>query len=321
MKVPGWAQDAASAAVTRFNRVMFRSVPAGPDVPRAADSWSFAAIGDFGAGTQAQLDVARNVLAGSQQIVLTLGDTVYDSGLESEYAQHFDPPERFGAIRAKYPVFPTVGNHDVKGGGVEPYLKRFPEAGGQRRYVFERGDVRFFSLDSTEAMTPGSPQWQWMERELSQAWHGWKVAFMHHPLRSNHAGRDRPDEAAAIGALFAKHGVDLLLVGHDHGYDRSKPLNEWGTVQVTAGNGGRMLYPYLAKQPEWSAFREAQHGHVDVEVRGDALVVRHVRRDGTVGDTSVIPNRRAIAAAGQSSEASSSASASSSRRVTASASS
>lgn len=292
MKIPGWAQDAASAAASKFNDLVFRSAPAGAPVPRATDSWSFAAIGDFGAGTRAQLDVARNVLAGPQQIVLTLGDTVYDSGLESEYVKHFDPPERFGRIRAKYPVYPTVGNHDVKGGGVEPYLKRFPEAGGQRRYVFDRGGVRFFSLDSTEPMTPDSPQWQWMERELSQAWSGWKVAYMHHPLRSNHAGRDRPDEAAAIGALFARHGVDLLLVGHDHGYDRSRPINEYGTIQITAGNGGRMLYPYVSKQPAWSAYRDTQHGHVDVEVRDDALVVRHVTRDGSVGDTSVIARQR-----------------------------
>ena len=67
MKIPGWAQDAASAAASRFNSVMFRSAPAGAPVPRASDSWSFAAIGDFGAGTNAQLDVAKNVLAGQQQ--------------------------------------------------------------------------------------------------------------------------------------------------------------------------------------------------------------------------------------------------------------
>lgn len=298
--IPGWVQDAASRVATRFNQVAYRSAPAGPPVPRDPGSWSFAAIGDFGAGTRAQLDVARNVLAGPQQLVLTLGDTVYDSGLEEEYRKHFDPPERFGEIRRRFPVYPTVGNHDVKGGGVEPYFRRFPEAQGRRYYTHDQRNVRFFSLDSTEAIRPGTAQWRWLERELSQAWDGWKVVYMHHPLRSGLKGRDRPEDAALMGALFARHGVDLLLVGHDHAFDRSRPLNDYGTIQVTAGNGGRMLYPYFSKQPEWSAYRDVQHGHVDVEVRNDALVVRHVRRDGTVGDTSTITKRRSRTEGGAS---------------------
>lgn len=290
--LPGCVQDVASSIFTRLNTLIFTSGPAGAPLPRAADSWSFAAMGDFGAGTRGQLDVARNVLAGAQELVLTLGDTVYERGLESEYQKHFDPPERFGAIRAQFPVYPTVGNHDVADGGVGPYFKRFPEAHGRRYYTFDQRNVRFFSVDSTEDLTPGTAQWTWLESALSQAWDGWKIVYFHHPLRSGQKGRDRPDDAKVVGELFARHGVDLLLVGHDHAYDRSRPINDYGTIQVTTGNGGRMLYPYLSRQPEWSAHRAVEYGHVDVEVRNDELIVRHIQRDGSVGDTHAISRTR-----------------------------
>lgn len=291
LRPPGVLQDALSSVFSRFNRIAYRSSPGGAPQARAADSWSFAAIGDFGAGTQSQLDVARNVLRGAQSLVLTLGDSVYESGLESEYRKHFDPPERFGDILRRFPVYPTVGNHDVKGGGVEPYMRRFPLAKGRRQYTFEHRDVRFFSLDSTQPLRPGTPQWSWLEGALAQAWDGWKVVYMHHPLRSSQHDRDRPEDAQLLGELLGRHGVSLLLTGHDHVYERSKPLNEFGTVQIVAGNGGRMLYPFRSSQASWSAYREVAHGHVDVEVRGDALVVRHVRRDGVVTDTHAIARR------------------------------
>lgn len=289
--LPGFVQDAASAVFSRLDNVIFRSRPAGGPIPRAAGSWSFAAVGDFGAGTRAQLDVARNILRGPQQMVLSLGDAVYERGLESEYRRHFDPPERFGDIRARFPVFPTVGNHDVAGGNLDPYFRRFPEAQGRRFYSFDRRNARFFSVDSTQPLRPGTAQWKLLETALSQAWEGWKIVYFHHPLRSGLKRRDRPEDARVVGELFARHGVDLLITGHDHSYDRSRPLNDYGTIQVTAGNGGRMLYPYLSSQPDWSAYRDVQHGHVDVEVRDDALVVRHVTRGGSVGDTHEIRRR------------------------------
>ncbi len=289
---PPFLQDATSRAATLFNSILFRSRPAGAPLPKSGDSWSIAAIGDFGAGTKAQLGVARDVLAGQQELVLALGDMVYEKGLEAEYRKNFDPPERFGNIMKRFAVWPTVGNHDVAGGGVEPYLKRFPNAKMRRYYSFDHKNVRFFSLDSTEGVKPGTPQWQWLKTALSQAWNGWKIVFMHHPLRSNIAKRDRPAHEKELAALLALHGVSLIVVGHDHFYDRSKPLNDFGTVQITTGNGGRMLYPIVSKQSEWSARREVVHGHVNIEVREDALVVRHVKRGGVVTDTAIIKSSR-----------------------------
>jgi len=89
--------------------------------------------------------------------------------------------------------------------------------------------------------------------------------------------------------MLAKHAVDLVLVGHEHWYERSKPLNDAGTIQITDGGGGGALYPFPYPQQAWSATRDIDFGHVNFEVRGDnELVGRYVKRDGSVGDTFVL---------------------------------
>ena len=90
--------------------------------------------------------------------------------------------------------------------------------------------------------------------------------------------------------MIAKYGVDLLLSGHEHNYQRSRPLNANGTLEVVTGGGGQSLHPFRMKMPAHAAYRDVDFGHVEVEVNADKLVGRYVVRDGSVRDTFVIEN-------------------------------
>ena len=280
--------------VTRFNDHFFTSRPAGAPVAEQPGSWHFSAIGDFGNGTRAQSDVAANLLRAKPELVVTVGDNIYPDGKEKYWRANFDPPKFFGRVLEAAPVLPVLGNHDVKP-STDGYFKRFPQLQGARYYSSDMRNVHVVALDSNDSLAPNSPQHKWLEQDLATSKAPWKVLLLHHPVlsplaKATHGKTSRLPEY--LGPLLAKHGVDLVLAGHEHFYERSRPLNEQGTHQITLGNGGAMLFPLPYSQPAWSAHRDVDFGHVNFEVRNDdELVGRYVRRDGSVADTFVLHNQ------------------------------
>lgn len=282
--------DAFWGAVKLVNKVIFKSDKPNPPVAEQPGSWKFAAIGDYGGGHSPQDEIARNIAMGNPEIILTTGDNVYYNGLEKEFQKKWDPPQWFGGLRSNFVVRPSLGNHDVRRepDGV-PYFKRFPELKESRFYSFDEKGVHFVAVNTTESLEPGSPQWEWIDQDLAKSTKDWNVLYFHHPLYAGAPGHNGPNKEY-LAPLIAKHGVDLLLSGHEHNYQRSKPLNENGAIEIITGGGGQSLHPFRMKQPAHNAYRDVDFGHVEVEVQDDQLVGRYVVRDGSVRDTFVIPN-------------------------------
>jgi hypothetical protein len=289
--LPGFAREAYWNAIKGINKIAFRSTPANPPVPEQPGSWKFSVLGDYGGGHSPQDEIATNVLRGKPDVLLTVGDNVYYNGLEEEFQKKWDPPQFFGRLREELAVRPSIGNHDVrKAPDVKPYFKRFPELDNARFYSFDQKGVHFVSLDSTESLEPGSPQLSWLDQDLGRSNADWKVLYFHHPLNPSSFRLGSNPNLGILAPLMAKHGVDLVLTGHEHNYQRTKPLNENGTIEVITGGGGQSLHPFVKKQQDFSAYRDVDFGHVEVEVTNDELVGRYIVRDGSVRDTFVIPN-------------------------------
>lgn len=271
---PGPYEPPAAAALAQVSD---------PDAP-----WTFAALGDYGAGSKEQAQVAASLLARDPDLLVTLGDNVYDFGLELEYRRRWDPPHLFGRVREQVPVFPSLGNHDVRL-GTNAYFRRFPELGKARYYAFERGGVQFVALDSNQALSPGSTQHEWLASTLRDAQDSaYRVLYMHHPVISSDP-RTGDRLLKDLAPLLERAKVDLVLTGHEHQYERSKPLNAYGTVAVTHGGGGKEIHPFRTPQPDWSASRRADFGFLEFEVTRDALVGRSMLADGTVAEEFLVP--------------------------------
>ncbi|HEX7879294.1 MAG TPA: metallophosphoesterase, partial [Candidatus Eisenbacteria bacterium] len=176
---------------------------------------------------------------------LMLGDNAYESGTDTEYqAAVFDV---YAPFLRRSPLWPTRGNHDaIYAGGSNDYYDIFTmptagQAGGNSSgteawYSFDHGDVHLICLDSEgSARTPGSPMLTWLAADLAASTKKWTIAFWHHPpytkgshdsdIDSDSGGRMRDMRVNVLPVLEAG-GVDLVLCGHSHSYERSYLLDE-----------------------------------------------------------------------------------------------
>ncbi len=111
----------------------------------------------------------------------------------------------------------------------------------RRYYTFKpRDGVRFFGLDSTAL---DKRQLEWLQKALAGSGSEWKIVYFHHPIYSSGA-RHGSDLGlrAVLEPLFVQYGVSLVLAGHDHFYERTKPQQGihhfviGGSAKVRAGN-------------------------------------------------------------------------------------
>ncbi len=265
-----------------------------PDVANEAGSWMFAAVGDYGTGSAQQARVAANILRARPQLVVTVGDNVYPTGRWEDYARNWDPPHLYGTLAREIPFMPTVGNHDMYHDDMRPYFGHFPHLNGQPYYTYAMKNAQFFALDSDQDLRVGSAQYRWLEAQLAGTRQRWKIVYLHYPLY----GRDPRafDEIRrALQPLFVRYGVQLVLAGHEHNYQRSHAIQ--GVTHILTGGGGQQVWPFMSSAGPHTARRAAAYHHVEVSVGPSRMVVRAIDENGRRIDTAVIPAGRGAAAA------------------------
>ena len=267
----------------------------GTPVPDAPGSYRVAVMGDMGEGSAAEERTAAQVLKWKPTHVATVGDNVYPLGREKDWAKRFDP--QFAALRMSTTWMPALGNHDYYAGDLTPYFNRFPHLKGQAYYSWNLGPAQFFVLDSEQRLDGASAQQAWLAAELAKSTAAYKVIQMHRPMVSSRAGSIGRNMYGSLGPLLAKHGVQLVLAGHEHGYERSKVVN--GTLHMVSGGGGAATYGYPGRQPDTSAVRGARHHHLQLSFDDTQMVVRAVDDRGAVMDTTIVKPHAAVAGAAQ----------------------
>ena len=202
--------------------------------------------------------------------VMHLGDIQYYSTGTETWAYWFgvmQPMLRAAAF------FPTIGNHENENSGSEYddyYSRLFLPAsfddGDQRWYHFESGGVYFFSLDTEEDLSAGSPQVQWIESNLMLAQRSpgfrFSVVFMHRPFYTLGDTDPQVDARLVLQPIFGATGVKLVVAGHMHGYERFETPD--GLTWITCAGGGGAIGDVnmnVANYPADAPYRVAVSDH------------------------------------------------------------
>lgn len=253
-------------------------------LPLENKSVRFAVIGDSGTGEAAQYQVAKEMesyrKAAGFDFVLMLGDNIYGGHSTRDFERKFEQPYK-PLLDAGVKFYASLGNHDDP--NEERLYKPF-NMNGERYYNFKRGNVEFFALDSTY-MDPR--QLDWLEKGLRNSSADWKICFFHHPLYSDGKFHG-PDTnlRSQLAPLFLKYGVNVVLSGHEHVYERIKP--EQGIYYFVLGNSGQLRMHNLRPSSDMQTGLDTDQGFMLVEISHDKLYFQTMSRAGKTVDASML---------------------------------
>jgi acid phosphatase type 7 len=244
------------------------SVGDNPFVPDA----TIVAAGDIGVCGRAEVEATARLIDGISGPVLALGDLAYPDGTDRDFTSCYDPS--WGRHRQR--TRPTPGNHEYATAGASPYYRYFGENAGPQGlgyYSFQAGPWLVISLNSNVAVDAGSPQVAWLRSTLADQPARCTLAYWHHPLFSS--GKHGPNgQMRAFWQVLQEAGADVVLVAHDHLYERFAPQTadgrsgSTGIRQFTVGTGGAVPTAMRARAPN-SEVVSSEEGVLRMTLRTD----------------------------------------------------
>lgn len=228
-----------------------------------SDEVRFAVIGDYGDdalsgfGLGGEAKVAELVKSWAPDFVITLGDNNYPDGaattIDANIGKHYaefigDYTGMFGPGSDTNRFWPSLGNHDWKTPGAQPYLDYFTLPGNERYYEKDLGLVHLFAVDSEEGEPDGvdatSTQGKWLQGALAASTSCLDVVYFHRPPYNSGAHHG---SSMNMRWPFEEWGADVVMAGHEHVYERL----EVGTLPYfIQGLSGSLRYNFGTALPE-----------------------------------------------------------------------
>jgi len=277
---------AAGQAISEQQRATGAVMSAASEVqpPAGKDSVKFLVIGDSGTGDRAEIETAVQMWKAHAvfpyDFAIMLGDNLYGGERPQDFVNKFERPYN-ALLNANIPFYAALGNHDDPN---QRYYKNFG-MGGKRFYTFQKGDVRFFVLDSNYM---DKDQQRWLEEELSKSNSKWKIAYCHHPIYSS-GGRhgSEVDLRSIVEPMFIKYNLNVVFAGHEHFYERIKPQR--GIYYFTAGGSAKLRGgDIIGNSPLTAKGFDTEQSFMVVEIDGDVLRFQTISRRGKRVDSGEI---------------------------------
>lgn len=280
----------AGAAV--LPRAVFGATP-------AKDKIKFIAIGDFGTGDDNQAEIAAQMLRDHKtsplDFVIAVGDNIYPDGGGRHFEKKFERPYG-GLIRDGVKFHAVLGNHDVRDGRRDQCQYPLFNMNGECYYTVKQGDglAEFFMIDSTAFdMTQAG----WLESVLKESAAKWKIAVFHHPIYSSaEAHGSDLGLRRRIEPLLTRYGVNVVLSGHDHTYERVKP--QQGVQYFVTGAGGKVRPGDVNIRSPFRAMSYDRDNHyLQMVIEDQQIGFQTITRSGAVIDRGAITPRAMAASA------------------------
>jgi hypothetical protein len=204
--------------------------------------------------------------------LLALGDLAYMHGNAANFRECYEPAWGRHLSRTR----PVPGNHEYETPGASSYFDYFGSQAGARGsgyYAFNAGPWRLIALNSEISMGNGSPQQTWLRSELETTRNPCTLAYWHRPLFTSGPNGSNPD-TQPLWRTLTEFGVDVVVNGHEHMYERFSPQDAngrssaTGIRQFTVGTGGAHLYAPLTAAPN-SEIRARAYGILMLTLGGN----------------------------------------------------
>ena len=229
--------------------------------------------------------VARLVDGGSAPILM-VGDLAYPNGSEEDFSRCFAP--LWGKFKGR--MLPVPGNHEYHNPEAAPYYEYFgDQAGvaGQGYYAVHIGAWRVIGLNSNINVEAGSAQERWLKAELAVHSVRCTLAFWHHPRFSSGKHGDTPS-MGIIWRDLNDAGVDVVIAGHDHDYERFAPQtasgerdDKRGIREFVVGTGGAALRLFAQFKRNSEARSSNSFGVLKLTLREESYAWEFVPVDGS----------------------------------------
>lgn len=258
-------------------------------------------IADCGPASMHTAHLVEQVLAASPRArAFTAGDNAYGSGTPGEFSRCYAPG--WGRFRDRTLAVP--GNHDWKTPGAAGFRGFFGLDKNAPTYrSTDVGSWHVVLLDSECKEVGGcevdSPQGRWLASDLASHPARCTVAIMHKPRFSSGAHHGSEEAVSALWQILEGAGVDLVLGGHEHVYERFAPLRHDGNAaagagipSIVVGTGGARSYPFGAKREVGSQASIGEvHGVLVLYLEGAGARGYFVDVHGSVKDEFTVPCR------------------------------
>ena len=246
-------------------------------------NFNFATAGDFGCSKNTQNTVA-NMEKKEPELVLALGDLSYHSTADCWF-------DIMSPLKGKMMI--TLGSHDTNDGQAKlnQYVKSFEL--DKPYYSYDYKNVHFLVMASLSDFKERSEQYNFIKQDLEKASQNkdinWIIVSTYKPLYTSPSEHKAEGELRELyHPLFEKYGVDLVLGGHNHNYQRTYPLtfnpdksstpittngvttgynnNKDGIVFATVGTGGVNLYGLDGKEPYMATQFTSKFGFLNIDI-------------------------------------------------------